>query len=139
MKWTVSRRITVAFAISIALLLFNAAVGVFALRRANSAYDRALRQQKSVLVAALEARVTFQNANLDYLFYVLEPNQKWAAERLSALDSARTMLRQLADSASTAEARQTWAAAESLLSPWNSSVLSSMAAAQRGNLPEALR
>lgn len=139
MKWTVSRRITVAFGISVALLLFNAAVGVFALRRSNAAYEGAVRQQQAVLIQALEARIKFQNANLGYLFYVLQPNEKWAADRLIAFDSARTVLAQLADSVSTSEARDTWRRASSLLGQWDGHSLSSMAAAQRGNLPEALR
>jgi methyl-accepting chemotaxis protein len=139
MKWTVSKRITVAFTISLALLLFNAAVGIFALRRSTSEYEDAVRQQKSVLVAALEARATFQNANLGYLFYVLEPKDQWANQRVVWFDSARTMLAQLADSVSTAEAREIWRSTASQLAQWDTGTRASMAAAQRGNLPEALR
>ena len=139
MKWTISKRITVAFAISLALLLFNAAVGIFALQRSRTAYHGAVRQQGSVLVAALEARGAFRNANLSYLFYVLEPKDQWATQRVVALDSARTILAQLGDSASTSEAREIWRSTASQLTRWDGGARASMAAAQRGNLPEALR
>ena len=139
MKWTISRRITVAFSISVALLLFNAAVGIFALRRAKAAYEGAVRQQQAVLVTALEARGRFQEANLNFLFYILEPKDQWATVRLAALDSARVMLARLADSASTSEAREIWRLTSSQLTQWDAKVRESMTAAQGGNLPQALR
>lgn len=139
MKWTVSKRITVAFAISLVLLAFNAAVGIYALREAKDAYTAALRQERVVLVTALEARVKFQDANLDYLFYVLEPKDRWATERGQSLDSARALLSRLADSASTPEAQQLWRSAGSQVDQWDDGARRSMAAAQAGRLPEALR
>jgi methyl-accepting chemotaxis protein len=139
MKWTVSRRITIAFTMSLALLLFNAATGVFALRRASTAYENALRQQQSVLVVALEARVNFQNANLYYLRYVLDPKEPEAAARIAALDSTRTTLAQLADSASTSQAREIWRSTPSQVTEWDNYARASMAAARGGNLREALR
>lgn len=139
MNWTVGKRIIIAFAISLALLVFNALVGIYALRQADKGYAAALRQERVVLVSALEARVKFQDANLSYLFYVLEPNERWAKERLQALDSARALLSQLADSASTTEARQLWRDASSHTQQWETATQRSMAAAAAGRLPDALR
>ena len=139
MKWTVSRRITVAFAITLALLLFNAAVGIYALRGSERAYTAAMRQEREVLIAALEARSRFQDANLRYLFYVLDPKEQWASERSQFLSAARALLASLSDSASTTEAREEWRTAQSATERWDAAVRQSMAAAQAGRLPEALR
>ena len=139
MKWTVGKRITIAFAISIVLLLSNAAVGIIALRDTRDTYEAAVRQQRSILVTALEARNSFQTANLNYLFYVLEPIDKWATDRTVALDSARNMINRLADSAVTVQGRETWRLLPAQLTQWDINVRASMAAAKRGNLPEALR
>lgn len=139
MNWTVSRRIIVAFAITLALLLFNAGVGVYALREAERAYTAALRQERTVLVAALEAQATFQNANLRYLFYVLNPDERFAAERTVALDSSRTLLSHLVDSASTTEGRELWRSAGAKIEDWNRTSRLSMAAAEGGRHQEALR
>jgi Methyl-accepting chemotaxis protein len=138
MKWTVSKRIAVAFAISLVLLVFNAAVGIYALREAEGAYTGALRQERTVLVAALEAQVKFQDSNLDYLRYMLEPKDRWASERSQSLDSVRTLLSQLADSASTPEARQLWHLAGSQTDQWDAGIRRSMVAALAGRRPEAL-
>ena len=139
MKWTVGKRITFAFAISVALLLGNAAIGIVALRDATTAYEGAVRQQRAILATALEARNSFQTANLNYLFYVLEPIDKWATDRVVALDSARNMINRLADSATTARGRETWRSLPAQLTQWDASARESMAAARRGSLPEALR
>lgn len=139
MIWTVSRRITAAFAISLALLLFNAAVGIYALRQAEGAYTAALKQERAVLVAALEARVSFEDANINYLRYVLEPKDLLASDRSRALDSTRTLLQHLADSASVTEARRLWQMALLQTDQWEEASRRSMAAAQAGSLPEALR
>ena len=139
MKWTVGRRITVAFTISLLLLLVNATIGIIALRDAKSTYERAVRQQREILVTAEEARNNFQISNLNYLYYVLEPIDKWATNQAVALDSARTLVARLADSAVTVQGRETWRSLPAQIADWDSKVQSSMAAAKRGNLQEALR
>ena len=138
MKWTVSRRITVAFAISLALLLFNAAAGLFAVRHAKSSYEDAVRQQREILAMALEARNEFLNANLYYLYYILEPKDQWSTGRALALDSARTLIARLGDSAVTVQGRETWRSLPAELKEWDVSVRESMAASKAGKLQDAL-
>jgi methyl-accepting chemotaxis protein len=137
--WTVSRRITTGFAIGLALMLAIAAVGIYALVNSERAYNTALRQERSVLVTALEAEGDFQDANLAYLFFILEPNDRWATRRDSAFAATRGKVALLRDSVSAPEAREAWLSAAALLERWDPVSRRSMAAARAGRRDEALR
>jgi methyl-accepting chemotaxis protein len=139
MKWTVARRIIVAFTLSLVVLLVNAMVSIIALRNARNTYESAVRQQGEVLVVAEEARNNFQTSILNYLYYVLEPIDRWADDRLVALDSARAQVSRVADSAVSVQGRETWRSVPAQMAAWDTSARLSMDAAKRGNLQEALR
>jgi methyl-accepting chemotaxis protein len=137
--WTVSRRITTGFSIGLALMLVIAGVGIYALLNSERAYNIALQKERSVLVTALETKTDFQEANLGYLFFVLEPNDRWAARRDSSVAVTRAKIAQLRDSASTSEARAVWLSAAALVDRWDPAARKSMAAARAGRRDEALR
>lgn len=139
MNWTVSRRITAGFAIGLALTLVMLAIGLYALRAAAGGYEAALREQSAVQVRTLEARDEFQRANLDYVFYLLEPTERWVRSMDSTTAVASRLVAVLQDSAGTSRDREQWARAAGLLARWQSAVEASMRARDDGRQADALR
>ncbi|HEU4722371.1 MAG TPA: methyl-accepting chemotaxis protein [Gemmatimonadaceae bacterium] len=134
-----SRRILVGFSAVIALLVAISAIGLVALDRVASVDEAALNQERDVVSPAMRARDHFQRANLDYLFFLLKPEERWATSRDSSGALARTLLVTLRDSADTDERRALWGRAVTLLDQWTVVVGQSMAAARAGRIDEALR
>lgn len=139
MTWTVGRRITAGFAASLALMIVTLLAGTFALRRTTDGFGEALRHERQVLVTALEARNDYQQANLDYLFYLLRPEPRWLAARDSTTAASRRGLAALEASADSADTRRAFHDAVALLDRWDAGVRTSMASAAAGRLDDALR
>ena len=139
MDWTIGRRIATGFAILLSLVLLVAAVGAIALTTTTRASEAALRQHRAIVAAALNARDEFSRANLDYLFFLLRSDERWARSRDSTLALARERVAALRDSSEVGEHRQAWETAARLLDRWDDAVRASMQAAQGGRLDEALR
>jgi len=139
MHWTVSRRIAAGFAVGLSLVIAVAAVGVVALRGASRGYAAALDQERRTLVPALTAQAEFRRAILDYLGFLIQPNDGELRSRDSTFALSRALLEQLRDSARTPESRTIWTEAIAAALEWDASSRESMAAARAGRQPEASR
>lgn len=139
MNWTVGRRIAAGFTIALVLAAITVVVGALALRTTAASYDAALRQQRTVQITALETRGAFQEANLQYLFYLMRPDARWIASEDSALHEAQHGFAQLQDAAENPQAQAIWTRAEQVLARWTTAVEASMTASAQGRMPEALR
>jgi len=130
MHWTVSRRIAAGFVVGLGLVVVVAVVGVVALRGASGAYKDALDQERRTLVPALTAQAEFRRAILDYLGFLIQPNEAEARSRDSTLALSRALLEQLRDSAHTPESRAIWVEVLAAASEWDQASRASMAAAR---------
>ncbi len=139
MQYAVSRRIALGFAVGLSLVVVVAAVGVVALRGAARAYHTAVDQERRTLVPALEAESQFRRANLDFLRYLLGPDEDHARSRDSVLAICRAQLLALRDSALTSDSRVIWEEALTAVAAWDRDSRASMAAARAGRNGEALR
>lgn len=139
MHWTVSRRIAAGFALGLGLLVVVTALAAWALVRTSRAYQEALAHERRTLIPALEAESDTRRAQLDFLRFLLEPNEAYARSHDSTLALSRGVLEQLRDSASTAGERAVWADALAALAQWDDAAGASMAAARAGRQAEARR
>jgi methyl-accepting chemotaxis protein len=138
-EWSVSRRISAGFAVVLGLVAIVLALGAYALGVASREYASALHEKDEVQVRALEARDAFQRANLDYVFYLLEPQERWANGMDSATSVTRAALRQLADSAVTERDRRIWADAAAVLDRWSVATTTSIQVRRDSGQAAALR
>jgi methyl-accepting chemotaxis protein len=139
MQWTVSRRIAAGFVVGLGLVVVVGAVGVLALRGASVAYRTALEQERRALVPALTVQAEFRRSILDYLGYLLLPDEALLRSRDSTLAESRTLLTELRDTAETSESRAIWDEALAAVATWDDASRASMAAARAGRTAEALR
>jgi methyl-accepting chemotaxis protein len=139
MHWTVSRRIALGFSVVLGLMVAVVAVGAIALRESTGAYQEALARERRTLRPAAQAESQFRGANLQYLYYLLQPEDRFARAQDSLVAETRGLLLQLRDSSRTAETRAIWDEAVTALGRWNEISLGSAAAARAGRRDEALR
>ncbi|MDB4906039.1 MAG: methyl-accepting chemotaxis protein [Gemmatimonadetes bacterium] len=134
MNWTISRRIGLGFSLVLALLTLVALLGWYSLRQTSASYESALADRRISLVPVIRAESELRAANVEYLRFLLEPSAQYRKSRDSLLDVDALLVGRLKDSASTAEARQTWDQALKLLGDWRQGSDSSMALRMRGDL-----
>lgn len=139
MNWTIGRRIAAGFTLGLALAVAAVLIGAYALLASSSAYEAALRQVRSAHIVALEADAATNRANLDYLFYLLRPEERWLVSRDSSVAEARALLDQLQDSGELPASRDDWRAAGELLTTFSEATAASMSAARAGRQSDALR
>jgi methyl-accepting chemotaxis protein len=139
MHWTVSRRIAAGFVVGLGLVVVVAVVGVVALRGAARAYRAALDVERRTLVPAVEGESEYRRANLDYLRFLLKPDEAYSRSRDSTLALSQRVFLQLRDSAMTNESRDIWAEVSAAVARWDEAARASMAAARAGRQAEALR
>jgi len=139
MTWTVGRRIALALVIELALLAVVAMVGASSLGKATEAYEAVLVSRRTTVVPAMRAESDIRGANVEQLRYSLGGGAKYESARDSLVAASRATLTQLRDTVLTAEERERWTLASSLLTQWNDAMLASAAATKAGNQPAALR
>jgi methyl-accepting chemotaxis protein len=139
MNLTVSRRIVWGFSIVLVLLLLVAALGGWALRATTASYGTALAQRRTLLVPALNAESEVRTANIEYLRFLLEGDERYVRGRDSVTAVARDLLEALRDSTPDERDRQTWVESLDLLERWRAASDASIAARREGNLAEAMR
>ena len=105
MKWTVSRRIALGFGLVLGLALIIAVVGIYALRHATDAYDRALAQERTTVQTALAADVASNEASEQFLRFILSGDEPFAERMDAAAARSRTLLTELRQEAPTAPSR----------------------------------
>jgi len=139
MRWTVSRRIAVGFAVGLGLATIVAVVGVIALENASRSYEAALVYERERVVPALRAESDFRQARIEYTRFLLKPDPVPASRMDRVLAVSRAYLTALRDSADTEEGRKPWEEALSAVAAWEVSTRASMAAAEAAREPEAVR
>jgi hypothetical protein len=136
---TVSRRIASGFAVALGLMLLVAVVAGVALHQATRAYRAALQQQRMNEIPALRTRLSFAEANLNFVRYLLGPSNNWTQRREQAVKGVLGELSTLQGTAHSAEARTIWQEALASMSDWNDASNDAMAAAREGRMADALR
>jgi hypothetical protein len=139
MRWTVSRRIAAGFSFGLGLVVVVALVGVLALRVTRARYETALRIERDVLAAGLEAESESRRGVLDYLRFLLQADEEYARSSDSALAVSEKLLQQLGEAAQVAEQRAAWDEALAAMRRMQDAQHASMAAARAGRQREALR
>jgi len=139
MRWTVGRRIAAGFVLGLGLVVVVASVGVLALRTTRAGYERAARMDREVLVPGLESESDSRRGILDYLRFLLQPDEEYARSSDSTLALTENLLRQLREGAPVAEQRAAWDDALAAMTRMRDAQHASMAAARAGRQREALR
>ncbi|MDB4916454.1 MAG: methyl-accepting chemotaxis protein [Gemmatimonadetes bacterium] len=128
MNWTVGRRIALALAIELVLLVFVAVIGARALGRTTNAYETALASRRTTVVPALRAESELRQANVEQLRFLLTDDAKFEGSRDSLINTSRALLKQMLDTSGTALERERWTLAMSVLAQWNDALLAASAA-----------
>ena len=92
MTWTVGRRIALALAIELVLLVVVAVVGAGKLGQTTDTYEGALAVRRSTVVPALRVESEVRGANVEQLRLLASGEERYAHRR----DSMVTMARGLA-------------------------------------------
>ena len=139
MNWTVGRRIAFGFAFVLVLLALVAALGSWALRRTTQSYEEAIAQRRTLLVPALDAETEVRTANVEYLRYLLEGDERYVRSRDSVVAIARELLDGLREASPTADIRASWHESLLQLDRWVVASSASVAARRDGRIEESLR
>lgn len=139
MTWTVNRRIAVAYATILGVMVLFALLGWMTLRGVESAFRAALEQELRVVEPALTAEGATREATVEFHRFLLTGNERYERSRDSAVSQSRALLTQLRQTAATAEERSSWERTLSLLNGWERETVRAMDAVRAGNRDEALR
>jgi CHASE3 domain sensor protein len=127
------------FAIGLGLVVVVAAIGVLALRGSLDAYESALSAERLSVRPALTAETESRAATVQYLRYLLQPEETLVRAHDSTLAISRGLLQQLRDSSRTPNLRADWEAAVAAVAEEAEAQRASMAAARLGRSAEAIR
>ncbi|MEO5818374.1 MAG: methyl-accepting chemotaxis protein [Gemmatimonadaceae bacterium] len=130
MTWTVGRRIALALALELALLALVAIVGANALGNTTDAYETALASRRSSLVPALRFESQLKEAHINHLRLLVSYDARFERARDTLLANSRVLVAQLRDTVKTAEERERWSAASSLLGRWSDGLVATSTASK---------
>ena len=139
MTWTVGRRISLALAIELGLLIVVALIGASALGKTTEAYESALASRRSTLVPALRAESQLKEADINHLRTLLTYEARFERARDSLLASGRVLMLQVRDSVKTDQQRDRWIATSALLARWSDGLLAAAAASKVNDAAAVLR
>ena len=139
MTWTVGRRIALALAIELALLMVVAIVGGGALGRSAAAYERALAVRRTSVAPAIRAESEVRGANVEQMRYLLSGDERYERRRDSITAVARGLAAAISDTVRTPDARERWKHAIALLGQWNDAALQTSAASKAKDQATVLR
>jgi len=139
MTWTVGRRIALALAIELALLIVVAVVGGGALGRSAAAYERALTVRRTTVAPAIRAESEVRGANVEQLRFLLSGDERYERRRDSITAVARGLAQAVSDTVRMPEARERWARAIALLIQWNDAATQTSAASKAKDQATVLR
>ncbi len=142
MGWTVGRRVTYGFAISVVLLVIVGVIGGWALTRAVNAYEGALTSRRSILVPVHRAETEVRGADVALLRQIITGDARSGASADSAIAVARSLLTD-AHTADVGEGEQgerrgSWALVLSTIEEWARAVDEAKTARERGDQTLAL-
>jgi len=130
MTWTVGRRIALALAIELALLIVVAVVGGGALGRSVAAYERALAVRRTSVAPAIRAESEVRGASVEQLRFLLSGDERHERRRDSITAVARGLAAAISDTVRTPDAKERWKHAIALLVQWNDAALQASAASK---------
>jgi methyl-accepting chemotaxis protein len=136
MPWTINRRITLGFALSLILLVAVAAIGIWALGATTSAFERTIATRQTLLAPTQRIESDIRAANVEGLRYLLVRDDRYLRSRDSLVSSVRGVLAQVRERAGDAGQRERWAEISSLADQWDESF---RAVVRAGTPEEALR
>ena len=136
---TIGRRITLGFAVAVALTLLLAIIGSYSLNRVSDGYEEAVRTELEIQTVAYEALVAVNGANVNYLRYMVEEDPAYLEQRDRFLNAADTLFRQLQLTPSEDQVNVAWAEASRLLDQWRIAADSSVIALQAAGREAAVQ
>ena len=139
MTWTVGRRIALALAIELLLLVLVAAIGANALDKTAKAYEVALVSRRTTLAPALRVESALKEADINHLRTLLTYDPKFEKTRDSLLSASRAMMTQLRDTVTTEQERERWTKAAALTAQWSEALLAVSAASKANDAAAVLR
>ena len=139
MTWTVGRRIALALAIELALLVVVALVGAGKLGETASTYEAAMAVRRSTVVPALRVESELRGANIEQLRYLLGGDERYAHRRDSVVTLARTIALAVGDTVKAPDARERWTRTIATMAQWNDAMLAAAAASKANDQVTALR
>jgi hypothetical protein len=140
MRWTVGQRIAGGYAVILVLLVVVAGVGTYALSRTAGTFENVIDQLERGLVNALGAEGAIESANVDFLRYLLGPDEKFLKGWEDGVAEGRRALTTLREAGVTGEATKTgWGEVLALLKTWEERTRDSMGAETAGRHADALR
>ena len=139
MTWTVGRRIALALAIELALLIVVAVVGGGALGRSAAAYERALTVRRTTVAPAIRAESEVRGANVEQLRFLLSGDERYERRRDSITTVARGLAQAVSDTVRMPEARERWARTIALLVQWNDAATQASVASRAKDQATVLR
>ena len=95
MRFTVSRRITLALALELVLLVIVAILGSRALTTTAQAYEEAMAARRDLMAPALRAESELRGANVEHLRYMLDGGQRSLRSRDSSIALAKQIIASL--------------------------------------------
>ncbi|MEX2182616.1 MAG: methyl-accepting chemotaxis protein [Gemmatimonadaceae bacterium] len=120
------------------LVVVVAQIGIVALRDSVSAYEQALREQRSSLVTAFEAESEARDGVVQFLRYLATGDVEYAQLRDSSVARTRVLLTRMRDSLAV-EDHTVWAAALTGLAEWDEASRTALTAHRVGQTAEATR
>ena len=139
MTWTVGRRIALALAMELALLVVVAVVGWFALGRTTDTYEAALVVRRSTVVPALRVESEVRGANVEQFRYLVTGDERYQHLRDSTVAMARAISLTVSDTVKSPEAREKWSRTATLITQWNDAMLASAVASKANDQATAQR
>ena len=139
MKWTVGRRIALALAIELVLLVVVAFVGAGSLGRTTDTYETAITVRRTTLVPALMAESEVRGATVQQLRYLLTSDARYEHRRDSIVARTRALVTQLRDTVQTTQERERWTRANAVLTEWSDAQQAMATASRAGDQAGALR
>ena len=137
--WTVKRRIIFGYAIVLALLIVVAAVGWFALARAEKAYQTALEARRDVLVPAVMVESDVRASNVENLRYQVSGNPVYLPRRDSLIATASATLDKLRTTTAGDTTGTDWTGMTRTLAQWRDANIAASNAVAAGKTAEAER
>lgn len=139
MRFTVSRRITLALALELVLLVIVAILGSRALTTTAQAYEEAMAARRDLMAPALRAESELRGANVEHLRYMLDGGQRSLRSRDSSIALAKQIIASLQQKSPTPDLRARWTDTNLLLAQWVASLDAAASALAAGRRDDALR
>ena len=122
MRFTVSRRITLALALELVLVAMVALLGSRALATTSHSYEEALAARRDLVAPAFRAESELRGANIEQLRYMVDNGQRSLRSRDSSIALAKKMIVLLQEKSPTPELRARWTDTILLLGKWVASL-----------------